>query len=85
MANKYSKSNISTKEKEKKTMQHYEERRNKLNTTARVIAIVMIIALVVTFTLFSSAFLFDQRDNSGIINAFVLSIFQKAEGNSYGL
>ena len=59
MANKYSKSNISKKEQEKKTIQNYEKSRKKLNTVARILAIVMIIALIVTFCLMSSAFLFD--------------------------
>lgn len=58
MANKYSKSNISSKEKEKKTMQQYEESRSKLNKAARVMAIIMIVALIVTFTVMAGFFAF---------------------------
>lgn len=58
MANKYSKSNISSKEKEKKTIQQYEESRSKLNKAARVMAIIMIVALVVTFTVMTGLFAF---------------------------
>lgn len=59
MANKYSKSNISNKAKEEKFMQEYQESKSKLNKGARIMAIVMIIALVVTFTLMTGLFVFD--------------------------
>jgi hypothetical protein len=51
MANKYSKSNISSKASEAKTMQEYEERRKRLNTGAKVMAIVLIAAMVVFYVL----------------------------------
>ena len=48
MANKYSKSNISTKKQEQKTMEDYENDRSKLNKTARILAIIVIAAMVIT-------------------------------------
>lgn len=56
MANKYSKSNISNKAKEEKSMEDYRERSNKINKSARVMAIVMIAALVVTFVITAGLF-----------------------------
>ena len=59
MANKFSKSNTSAKAKEEKTMQDYRESRSRLNKGARIMAIIMIIALVVTFTLMTGLFAFE--------------------------
>lgn len=59
MANKYSKSNISTKAKKEKQVKDYQESKSKLNTGARIMAIIMIIALGVTFTLMAGLFVFD--------------------------
>ncbi len=51
MANKYSKSNTSSRAQEKKTMQEYEERRNRLNKGAKVLAIIIIFTMVVFYVL----------------------------------
>ncbi len=59
MANKYSKSNISTKAQEEKKIQVYQEEKSSLNTGARIMAIVMIVALVVTFCLMTGLSFFD--------------------------
>lgn len=53
MANKYSKSNNSTKAQERKTMQEYEERRRKLNIGAKIMAIIIIFTMVVFYVLSS--------------------------------
>ena len=47
MANKYSKSNTQKQDIEKSKMKQYEESRERLNTGARVMAILVIIAMVV--------------------------------------
>ena len=59
MANKYSKSNNSSKASEAKTMQDYEERRKKLNTGAKVMAIVLIASMVVFYVISAGLFLMD--------------------------
>ena len=59
MANKYSKSNNSGKAQEHKSMQEYEEQRKRLNTGARVMAILVAAAMVVTTFLACGLFLFD--------------------------
>ena len=59
MANKYSKSNNSAKAAEHKTMQEYEEGRKRLNTGARVMALLVAAAMVVTTFLASGVFFFD--------------------------
>ena len=59
MANKYSKSNNSGKAQEHKSMQEYEEQRKRLNTGARVMAILVAAAMGVTTFLASGLFLFD--------------------------
>ena len=59
MANKYSKSNISTKAQEEKKIQVYKEEKSSLNKGARIMAIVMIVALVVTFCLMTGLSFFD--------------------------
>lgn len=53
MANKYSKSNYTVKEKDNKNMEDYRNDRKKLNTAARVMAIIVILAMVVTTLLFA--------------------------------
>ena len=53
MANKYSKSNYTVKEKDTKNMEDYRNDRKKLNTAARVMAIIVILAMVVTTLLFA--------------------------------
>lgn len=59
MANKYSKSNISTKVQDEKKKQVYQEEKSSLNKGARIMAIVMIVALVVTFCLMTGLSFFD--------------------------
>lgn len=59
MANKYSKSNNSTKAAENKTMREYEERRKKLNRGARILAIVLVAAMVVFYVISAGLFLWD--------------------------
>lgn len=59
MANKYSKSNTSSKASEAKTMAEYEERRKKLNTGAKVMAIILIAAMVVFYVLTAGLSLMD--------------------------
>ncbi len=59
MANKYSKSNNSGKAAEHKTMQQYEEERKRLNTGAKIMAIVVAVAMIVTTFLASGVFFFD--------------------------
>ena len=59
MANKYSKSNISTKAQDEKKQQVYKDEKSNLNKGARIMAIVMIIALVVTFCLMTGLSFFD--------------------------
>lgn len=59
MANKYSKTNKSTKAAEENAMQKYEEQRQRLNTGAKVMAIVVCVAMVVTMFLASGVFFLD--------------------------
>lgn len=59
MANKYSKSNRSSKAYEEKSMQQYEEQRKRLNTGAKVMAILVALAMIVTTFLASGVFFFD--------------------------
>jgi len=53
MANKYSKSNTSSKAQENKSMQDYEARRKRLNAGAKFMAIVVIVTMV-AFTIISA-------------------------------
>ena len=68
MANKYSKSNNSSRQAENKSMQKYEEQRKKLNNTAKIMAIIVAIAMVVTTFLASGVFFlfFEKRKNTKI-------------------
>lgn len=59
MANKYSKSNISKKAAEEKTMQDYEERRKKLNTGAKIMALVLAAAMIVFYVISAGLFLWN--------------------------
>ena len=59
MANKYSKSNNSSKASENKTMKQYEEQRERLNKSAKIMAIVVAIAMIVTTFLASGVFFLD--------------------------
>ena len=59
MANKYSKSNISKKAAEEKTMQDYEDRRKKLNTGAKIMALILAAAMVVFYVISASLFLWN--------------------------
>ena len=62
MANKYSKANTQNKSGRGETsrdMQQYEEQRTRLNTGARIMAILVIAAMVVTTFLAAGIFLFD--------------------------
>ena len=59
MANKYSKSNISKKAAEEKTMQDYEERRKKLNTGAKIMALILVGTMIVFYVISAGLFLFD--------------------------
>ena len=59
MANKYSKSNKSSKAAGEKTMQDYEERRKKLNRGAKIMAILVALAMIVTTFLASGVFFLD--------------------------
>lgn len=62
MANKYSKANTQNREGRDgspRSMQQYEEQRSRLNTGARIMAILVIAAMVVTTFLAAGIFLFD--------------------------
>ena len=59
MANKYSKSNKSSKAAEEKTMQEYEERRKKLNKGARIMALILVGAMIVFYVISAGLFLFN--------------------------
>ncbi len=59
MANKYSKSNKSSKAAEEKTMQDYEERRKKLNKGARIMALVLVASMIVFYVISAGLLLFD--------------------------
>ncbi len=62
MANKYSKANTQNRDNRNestRSMQQYEEQRSRLNTGARIMAILVIAAMVVTTFLAAGIFLFD--------------------------
>ena len=59
MANRYSKSNNSQQHIQDKSMQKYEEQRKRLNTGAKVMAILVAAAMIVTTFLASGVFFFD--------------------------
>ena len=59
MANKYSKSNNSSKAAERKTMQDYEERRKKLNRGAKIMALILVASMVVFYVISAGLFLWD--------------------------
>ncbi len=59
MANKYSKSNSSGKTAERKSMEQYEDKRRRLNNGAKVMAIIVAVAMVVTTFLASGVFFLD--------------------------
>ena len=59
MANKYSKSNISKKAAEEKTMHDYEERRKKLNTGAKIMALILAASMVVFYVISAGLFLWN--------------------------
>ncbi len=59
MANKYSKSNNSNKKTEDRSMQKYEEQRKRLNMGAKIMAIIVAVAMVVTTFLASGVFFLD--------------------------
>ena len=59
MANKYSKSNKSSKAAEERTMQDYEERRKKLNKGARIMALILVGAMIVFYVISAGLFLFN--------------------------
>ena len=62
MANKYSKANTQAKDgkgRPQSGMERYEEQRSKLNNGAKIMAIVVIVAMVVTTFLAAGLFLFD--------------------------
>ena len=59
MANKYSRSNKSSKASEAKTMQDYEERRKKLNKGAKIMALLLVASMVVFYVISAGLFLWD--------------------------
>ena len=59
MANKYSKSNSSGKTAERKSMELYEDQRRRLNNGAKVMAIIVAVAMGVTTFLASGVFFLD--------------------------
>ena len=59
MANRYSKNNNSSKRIEEKSMQKYQEQREKLNTGAKIMALLVALAMIVTTFLASGVFFFD--------------------------
>ena len=59
MANKYSKSNKSTKAAEEKTMQDYEERRKRLNRGAKIMALILVASMIVFYVISAGLFLMD--------------------------
>lgn len=60
MANKYSKSNKTTGNKNaEKSMKKYDDQRKRLSTTAKIMAIVVSIAMIVTTFLASGVFFLD--------------------------
>jgi Mn2+/Fe2+ NRAMP family transporter len=59
MANRYSKNNNSSQRIEEKSMQKYQEQREKLNTGATIMALLVALAMIVTTFLASGVFFFD--------------------------
>ena len=59
MANKYSKSNKSSKAAEERTMKEYEERRKRLNRGAKSMALVLVASMVVCYGISAGLFLMD--------------------------
>lgn len=59
MANRYSKSNNSQQHIQDKSMQKYDEQRKRLNTGAKIMAILVAAAMIVTTFLASGVFFFD--------------------------
>jgi len=59
MANKYSKSNKSTKAAEEKTMQDNKERRKRLNKGAKIMALILVASMIVFYVLSAGLFLMD--------------------------
>ena len=59
MANKYSKSNKSSKAAEERTMQEYEERRKKLNKGAKIMALILVATMIVFYVISAGLLLFD--------------------------
>ena len=62
MANKYSKVNLqnkTNKEAQQSDFKEYEEKRKKIDNGARIMAIVVIVAMLVTSFLAAGFFLFD--------------------------
>ena len=59
MANRYSKSNNSAKAAEDKTMKEYEERRKRLNRGARIMALVLVAAMIVFYVISAGLFLWN--------------------------
>lgn len=62
MANRYSKVNTQSKDKSaaaSKEANQYEQKRNRLDNGARIMAIIVIVAMVVTTFLAAGLFIFD--------------------------
>ena len=59
MANKYSRSNRSAKAAEEKTMKDYQERREKLNKGAKIIALILVASMIVFYVISAGLFLFN--------------------------
>lgn len=59
MANKNSKGNNSSRPSESKSMQKYEDQRKKLNNGAKIMAILVAVAMIVTTFLASGVFFLD--------------------------
>lgn len=57
MANKYS--NNSGKKTESKTMKEYEERRKRLNTGAKIMALILVASMIVFYVLSAGMFLWE--------------------------
>ncbi|MBQ0017822.1 MAG: hypothetical protein KBS63_01240 [Clostridiales bacterium] len=58
MANKYSKTNSSSKAREQKYMEDYEKSRNRLNKGARIMALVMAGVMIIFAFVGAIAFMF---------------------------
>ena len=59
MANKYSKSNRSSKAAEERTMQDYEERRKKLNKGAKIMALILVGTMIFFYVISAGLLFFD--------------------------